>query len=375
MDRILERASELGKMLPEDYAWILQVFIIILAALIIHFFVNHFFDKAATRFKKSNSVWNDFLLDAARKPVSIFIWLQGLLLALNVVNLNSTLEMAEFIGATRRSVVIVLFAWFIVRFISGMEQRLTCPNTFKKPLDLTTAKAMGKLLKAATFITAALVLLQTLGFSVSGVLAFGGIGGIAIGFAARDLLANFFGAIMIYLDRPFSVGDWIRSPDRNIEGTVEDIGWRLTRIRTFDQRPLYVPNAIFANISVENPSRMYNRRINETIGLRYEDIAKVPVIIERVRQYLIDHQDIETESRTLIVNFNTYGPSTLDFFIYTFTKTTNWVDFHGIKQTVLLGIYEIINDEGAEIAFPTQTLHLVEDSKASGLEQVALNER
>lgn len=115
---------------------------------------------------------------------------------------------------------------------------------------------------------------------------------------------------MIYLDRPFSVGDWIRSPDRNIEGTVEDIGWRLTRIRTFDQRPLYVPNAIFANISVENPSRMYNRRINETIGLRYEDIAKVPVIIERVRQYLIDHQDIETESRTLIVNFNTYGPST-----------------------------------------------------------------
>lgn len=169
---------------------------------------------------------------------------------------------------------------------------------------------MGKLLKAATFITAALVLLQTLGFSVSGVLAFGGIGGIAIGFAARDLLANFFGAIMIYLDRPFSVGDWIRSPDRNIEGTVEDIGWRLTRIRTFDQRPLYVPNAIFANISVENPSRMYNRRINETIGLRYEDIAKVPVIIERVRQYLIDHQDIETESRTLIVNFNTYGPST-----------------------------------------------------------------
>lgn len=234
---------------------------------------------------------------------------------------------------------------------------------------------MGKLLKAATFITAALVLLQTLGFSVSGVLAFGGIGGIAIGFAARDLLANFFGAIMIYLDRPFSVGDWIRSPDRNIEGTVEDIGWRLTRIRTFDQRPLYVPNAIFANISVENPSRMYNRRINETIGLRYEDIAKVPVIIERVRQYLIDHQDIETESRTLIVNFNTYGSSTLDFFIYTFTKTTNWVDFHGIKQTVLLGIYEIINDEGAEIAFPTQTLHLVEDSKASGLEQVALNER
>src|SRR5690606_30903944 len=110
-----------------------------------------------------------------------------------------------------------------------------------------TAKAISKLLKAAAIITAMLVLLQSLGFSVSGVLAFGGIGGIAIGFAARDLLANFFGALMLYFDRPFAVGDWVRSPDREIEGTVEDIGWRLTRIRTFDQRPLYVPNSIFAN--------------------------------------------------------------------------------------------------------------------------------
>ena len=103
--------------------------------------------------------------------------------------------------------------------------------------------------------------MQALGYSISGVLAFGGIGGIAVGFAAKDLLANFFGGLMIYLDRPFSVGDWIRSPDKNIEGTVEEIGWRLTRIRTFDKRPLYVPNSTFTQISVENPSRMLNRRI------------------------------------------------------------------------------------------------------------------
>ena len=116
--------------------------------------------------------------------------------------------------------------------------------------------AMAKLLRLSVIITAGLVVLQTLGFSISGVLAFGGVGGIAVGFAARDLLANFFGGLMIYLDRPFSVGDWVRSPDRNIEGTVERIGWRLTVIRTFDKRPLYVPNSVFANIAVENPSRM-----------------------------------------------------------------------------------------------------------------------
>ena len=370
MNTFLETVSSLGGFIPIDYAWIIQVFIVVFIALVINFFVNRFMDKLHLKFDETINVWDDLFLEAARRPISIFIWVQGLLLAFNILDSHSTLALAEFIDVLRRSVVIILITWFVFRFISGMELRLTRPNTLKKPLDTTTAKAISKLLKVATFITASLVLLQTLGFSVSGVLAFGGVGGIAVGFAARDLLANFFGALVIYLDRPFVVGDWIRSPDREIEGTVEDIGWRLTLIRTFDQRPLYVPNAVFTNIAVENPSRMFNRRINETIGIRYSDANKMPVIIEKVRQYLIDHEDIETESRTLIVNFNTYGPSALQFFIYTFTKTTNWVDYHAIKQNILLGIYEIISNEGADIAFPTQTLYLHEDSASSALGQV-----
>jgi MscS family membrane protein len=200
-----------------------------------------------------------------------------------------------------------------------------------------------------------LVVLQTLGYSVSGVLAFGGIGGIAVGFAAKDLLANFFGGLMVYLDRPFKVGDWIRSPDQDIEGTVVKIGWRLTTIRTFDKRPLYVPNAIFTSISVQNPSRMSHRRIYETIGLRYDDASKLSSIIQNVKNMLIEHNDID-HTQTLIVNFNAYGSSSLDFFVYTFTKTTDWVKYHEVKQDVLLKILAIIEREGADIAFPTSTL-------------------
>ena len=206
-------------------------------------------------------------------------------------------------------------------------------------------------------ITAALVALQTLGISIAGVLAFGGIGGIAVGFAAKDLLANFFGGMMIYLDRPFVVGDWIRSPDKEIEGTVEAIGWRLTRIRTFDARPLYVPNAVFSTISVQNPSRRTHRRIYEVIGIRYEDADKMSEVVATVKKMLTEHPEIDT-SRTMIVNFNSFAPSSLDFFIYTFTKTTNWVAYHGIKEDVLLKVFAIIRELGAEIAFPTSTLHL-----------------
>ncbi|MEX2506104.1 MAG: mechanosensitive ion channel family protein, partial [Pseudohongiellaceae bacterium] len=200
-----------------------------------------------------------------------------------------------------------------------------------------------------------LVALPTMGLDITALLAAGGVGGIAIGFAAKDLLANFFGGLMIYLDRPFAIGDWIRSPDRNIEGTVENIGWRLTLVRTFDKRPLYVPNSVFTNIALENPSRMLNRRINENIGIRYRDADKMGVIVKDVREMLQNHKDIDTR-QTLMVNFNKYAASSLEFFIYTFTKTTVWTEYHKIKEDVMLKIVEIVHKHDADFAFPTTTV-------------------
>ena len=98
---------------------------------------------------------------------------------------------------------------------------------------------------------------------------------------------------MIHLDRPFKVGDWICSPDKQIEGTVEEIGWRQTRIRAFSKRPIYVPNSIFMHIVVENPSRMSHRRIYETIGIRYDDIHAIAAIVDDVKKMLMNHEEID----------------------------------------------------------------------------------
>ena len=138
---------------------------------------------------------------------------------------------------------------------------------------------------------------------------------------------------------------------------MENIGWRQTRIRTFDQRPLYVPNATFTQISVENPSRMLNRRIYETIGVRYDDAKHIPAIISKVREMLANHPEIDTR-KTLIVNFNSFNASSLDFFVYTFTKTTQWVKYHEIKQDILLNILEIVHELGADVAYPTSTIKM-----------------
>lgn len=257
------------------------------------------------------------------------------------------------------TLLILLVGWLLHRVSTGIEKELLSEHRGPRDSDdRATISAVARLARITVWVLSALMVLQSLGVSVSGLLAFGGIGGIAVGFAAKDMLANFLGGLSIYLDRPFAVGDWIRSPDRSIEGTVEDIGLRVTRIRTFDQRPLYVPNSTFSSVSLENPSRMTNRRIYETIGVRYEDAGRVAKIVSDVQTMLTEHEDI-AQDRTMIVNFNHMGPSSLDFFVYAFTKTTNWVEYHAIKENVLLQILEIVESNGAEIAFPTHTIHQV----------------
>ena len=260
----------------------------------------------------------------------------------------------EDISSLRSTIITGALCWFLFRFIHTIEASYIDSG---KDIDLTTVHAISKLSRVLVVITTILMMLQTLGFSVTGVLAFGGVGGIAIGFAAQDMLSNFFGGLFLYLDRPFVVGDWVRSPDREMEGTIEKIGWRVTVIRTFDKRPLYIPNAIFSKIAVENPSRMQNRRIKETIGIRYDDGGKMKMITGQVEKMLKDHPEIDT-NKTLMVNFNSFAPYSLDFFIYTFTKTKNWEKYHIVKQDILLKILKIIADNGAETAFPTSTIHL-----------------
>lgn len=349
--------SDLEKYTAE-YLWITQVFFIVFGALLVDFIQRRILLRLKKRLEHTKTPWDDALLESLRKPLSVLIWLVGISMAAEIVGKQAAATIFEYVIPVRNVGVISLIAWFLVRFVMQAGDNLIKHRQARgEHVDITTYDAITKLLRLSILITAALVILQTLGFSISGVLAFGGVGGIAVGFAARDLLANFFGGFMIYMDRPFSVGDWIRSPDRNIEGTVEHIGWRLTQIRTFDKRPLYVPNATFASIAVENPSRMSNRRIYETIGIRYDDADKMEPIVKEVEKMLREHPDIDT-TQTLMVNFTSFAASSLDFFVYTFTKTTVWTEFHVIKQDVLLKIYNIIIRHGAEVAFPTSTVHI-----------------
>lgn len=253
-------------------------------------------------------------------------------------------------------VAISTIALIITRKFFQLVNRLE-KKQIKKGSDPTSARIIARVFKTAVIVIIMLLFGEHFGMSLSGLMAFGGIGGIAIGMAGKDILSNFFSGIMLYFDRPFNIGDWVSSPDRNIEGTVVEIGWRITKIVTFDHRPLYIPNSLFSSISVENPGRMTNRRIKTEIGLRYEDSDKVSAIVEDIRTMLKQDENIDT-GQTLLVYFDAFADSSLNIMVYCFTKTTVWAEWLDAQQAVYLKIIEIVKRHNADFAYPSQTLYV-----------------
>lgn len=336
---------------------ILLLLVSVVVIFVVMWLAKALFDRVQRQFEKTATPWDDRLVQAARGPLLALIWLLGLSWVVQVLDLHSDSVIMQVVAPIRKMGVILLIGWFLVRLARSIEQALMQSGGIETRLDNTTISALGKLVRLVIIVVLALVALQSFGYSISGVLAFGGIGGIAVGFAAKDLLANFFGGLMIYLDRPFKVGDWIRSPEQPLEGTVEHIGWRLTRIRTFEQRPLYVPNATFTKIAIENPSRMTNRQISETLGLRISDAPQVEQIVSAIQTFLRNDERIDTR-QSMVVGLDSFGPESVNIFIYTFTKTTAWADYQAVKQAVLLEILNIIQQHEAQLALPTRQLQL-----------------
>lgn len=341
---------------------IIRLLLVLAATMLAHLFASRALNHAEKLTAKTNNVWDDALLTAARTPLPAFIWLGGLGLILHLIHLQTGEQMLEYLTPVRNIGFIVCIAWFLFRLIREVANNLlTLRAQTSATVDRTTVDVLGKIARITVIVIAALMVMQTLGFSISGVMAFGGVGGIAVGFAAKDLLANLFGGLMVHLDRPFNVGDSIRSPDRQIEGKVEHIGWRQSSIRAVNMSLIYVPNSLFTSIIVENTTRMSKRRIQETLGLRYEDLAKLSAIIADIETMVRAHPGIDTEER-IVVSLNSMAESSLNITVIAFTRCTDLTEFHQVKQDVLFQIATIVARHGADFAFPTRTLHHITKS-------------
>ncbi len=343
----------LGIMIEEGFILLLVIVLNIVVRYVVHRIYQQS-KKLKENFLKSNFVQRII------KPIHLMIWLLGLsyMVYIAIVQLPMVSDLSAAFAQFRRLVIIGGFTWLFVeakkQFQYSWMKRLLYSG---KTPDHAKINLLSKLASFTIFVVAMLIILDTLGIHIGALIALGGVGGLALGFAAKDVFANFFSGFMLHITRPFQIGDWIHTLNKETEGTVEHIGFYLTCLRSFDKRPFYVPNSLFSSQIIVNASRMTNRRIYQTVGVRYEDFDVVEKIVNEIREMLKNNSKIDS-SQHLLVDFVEYAPSSLNILIYTFTKSIVWKEWLEAQQQVLLEVGRIIQKNGAEIAFPTTTVHL-----------------
>lgn len=304
--------------------------------------------------QRTSTDLDEMLLDALSGPVTRIVTIFALYAG--TLWLVLTEGARGFALAILRILVVVFVAQGIYRSIRVVGVAI---DRYAADRDLGVSIGMRQLilrfLRVVVWFLAAVFVVQELGYNVGGLLAGLGVGGLAVALAARDTLANWFGALMIFTDRPFAIGDWIKTG--NLEGTVEEIGLRSTKVRTFARTLVSVPNSTLANDVVENFSRMPVRRVSYTLGVTY---ATTPDMmresLERIRETLRDHPAVD--QTFWLVRFTDFGASSLDIMVYYFTKTTVWDQYLQAREDINLRIMERLSEIGVSVAFPTRSVYL-----------------
>ncbi|MBS0272775.1 MAG: mechanosensitive ion channel family protein [Proteobacteria bacterium] len=347
-----------SKALEGSYGPLIQTLGIVFFVLIFNFFIKALLIKLRTRFGNQHKVWALSFVSALHKPLSYFVWFVAALCALDtVISSLFTFHLANIhlilsIGA------ILSFGWFLLRLNNELVHYMMEMSQSQK-ISLTPSKLdlIGKIATISVIFVTIFLLMDVTGRNMQTLIAFGGIGGLALAFASQQVVSNFFGGLMIYITQPFTIGEWVNLPERQIEGHIEEIGWYLTRIRSFDKRPIYVPNSVFTQTIVITPSRMSHERFHYTIGLRYRDIKVVKPIIDNIKLMLLKHPSVDHQLSTDVF-FKNFGASALDIEISAYVSITANARFPAVRQDILLKIADIVSQEGAEIATPTNIVEL-----------------
>ncbi|MDY0190303.1 MAG: mechanosensitive ion channel family protein [Desulfuromonas sp.] len=340
----------------------MQRYILATGILFVFFIFKRLFSSILTRFilpltNRTANNFDDLLLANVRRPLETLVLIGGLFIALQVLQLPTAPTNFQQAGhALIKTMITFNIAWILFNAVSILERSIASwAQHTGAPLDEHLLPFIRKIVRAFIIILAVVLVIQNLGYSISGLLASLGIGGLAVALAAKETLSNVFGSIMILLDRPFRVGDWIKTD--NIEGVVEEIGFRSTRIRTFAKTLITVPNNIIATTSLNNFSYMPKRRIKMTVGVTYASSPEqMRAAVSSIRSMLEQHPAINQEF--MLVNFTDFSPSSLDILIYCFTTTTDWAAYLQAREDVCLKIMDIIAELGMEMAFPSHSVYL-----------------
>lgn len=322
---------------------------------------------------RSSFKYHQMVVDGLSRPVSAFIFVGGLYLAAMVLmgDGNSSSHTESLLRSVYLVAISVIVIWSLYRladiFLNFIENVVE-PRS--PTLDKQFIPLIRKSLKALILVLGLLTILSSLHVDITSLLAGVGVAGIAVSLAAQDSLGNFFGSMALLADKPFKVGDWIIAGSK-VDGFVEFIGFRSTQIRSWSNTLVTIPNKALANEVIDNWSRMRKRRVSQTIGISCETTPQqMEQLVEGVEQMLIDHPGVHQEF--IMVKFTEFKESSLDLFLYYFTKSIAWKEHLQVKQEVNLNVMKIIQDLGTKLAYPVRTIYFEGESlteKKSMIEQ------
>ena len=346
------------------YSQLLVSFLFIFFTLTLRrFIVKKVLGLIAKQAAKTENEWDDALIKAIRPPLEALILTYGMWLAIRALPQPvEPFNLKILVKISGQMLVLIISSWGIWRLLSVFDEILKIKA--KDPehwLDIGIVPLIGMSLRILVMITAGIVIAQNLGYSVSGLVASLGLGGAALALASKDTVANLFGSLMIVIDKPFKVGDWIKGSD--FEGVVEEIGFRSTRIRTFGKTIENIPNNLLANIKVENMDRRKDnglnvRRIKMTVGVDYGvNAEKMETILTGIKEILKNDDGVD-QRMTQLVRFTDFGESTLDIFLYYFADSADWDYYLSVRERVNMKIMRLLESNGATLAFPSQSIYL-----------------
>lgn len=333
---------------------IISAFVILVFFLFRTFFSRILQKAISLPLKKFDKSYEEQLISAIDIPSRFIFVIIGFWISLKILNLPVSWN--TFVSHMIRSLIAFTVFWAAYRSSNLLTAflELKAQKTETK-FDDMLIPLFNKGIKIVIVIIGIIVIVEEWEYNVAGLLTGLGLGGLAFALAAKDTLANLFGSIMIMVDRPFLIGDWILTP--TVEGTVEEIGFRSTKVRTFAQAQVSIPNSIMCNEPITNWSRMGKRRITYKLGLTYDTSAsQMKEFVERLKTMLVSHPEVHKE--TIFVNFDSFGDSSLEVFLYFFTNTTNWGEFLGVKEDINLKIMGLLEDMNLSVALPSRSVYL-----------------
>ncbi len=353
----IENCATNAASLSNNHLWLMEIVIGLLTLIAINFVFKKLVKHVRHRSLSTRQDWREKIGEITFLPITILLWILGGTLVLQVLSKRfGLLFFDDYLDAFRTSCIIVCISWVILRWRDQLQAAFMAQPHPTRHVDTSFVHVLGKIITMIIVLITAMIVLQVWGVNLAPLIAFGGIGAAAVGFAAKDVIANFFGGLMLYITRPFMAGDYVVLPDRHLEGHVEEIGWYLTSIRDKEKRPVYLPNAIFSSVLVINSSRMTHRRILEKIGVRYEDFSKVKDLCDEIKKAIAEHSAIDSHLPVL-VTFTAFNQYTLDITLDVYTLATRYDQYFEVKQEVLLLVYGVIQRKGAELPLPAMNIY------------------